>query len=207
MKGVSDCGSTNLCGILAYGSLIGDPGDEIAPTIERRIPCRTPFEVEFARSSDSRKGGPTLVPYEKGARVDAQILVVKLSIEDATNMLYRREVHKVGQRGVAYVSVKKASKNRVVIKTEKDFEGVGTVLYTSIGDNIEGLNAGKLAELAITSAKMLSDRKDGISYLMDAKKHGIKTVLSEQYEAEILRRTGAVDLAGAYALVRSMQGA
>ncbi len=53
-------------GILAYGSLIDDPGAEIEPVILRRIDCRTPFKVEFARASESRKGGPTLVPYDIG---------------------------------------------------------------------------------------------------------------------------------------------
>ena len=34
-------------GILAYGSLIGDPGPEIEPHMIRRIPCNTPFKVEL----------------------------------------------------------------------------------------------------------------------------------------------------------------
>jgi hypothetical protein len=64
-------------GILAYGSLIGDPGAEIEPHITRRISCRSPFKVEFARTSRTRKGGPTLVPYKDGSEVAAQILVVE----------------------------------------------------------------------------------------------------------------------------------
>ena len=35
--------------------------------ITRRISCRTPFNVEFARTSRTRKGGPTLVPYDDGS--------------------------------------------------------------------------------------------------------------------------------------------
>ena len=81
-------------GILAYGSLIGDPGPEIEPHITRRIACRTPFKVEFARTSRTRKGGPTLVPYEKGSPVAAQILVVNVSLKEATDWLYRRETRK-----------------------------------------------------------------------------------------------------------------
>ena len=47
---------TNSIGILAYGSLIQEPGCEIAPAIVRRISCRTPFKVEYARKSNSRNG-------------------------------------------------------------------------------------------------------------------------------------------------------
>jgi hypothetical protein len=53
-------------GILAFGSLIGNPGDEIAAleiAAERRHGVLTPFPVEFARSSTKRGGAPTLVPY------------------------------------------------------------------------------------------------------------------------------------------------
>src|SRR5438046_945771 len=37
--------------ILAYGSLIADPGIEIRPLIQAHIPTTTPFPVEFARWS------------------------------------------------------------------------------------------------------------------------------------------------------------
>jgi len=52
-------------GILAYGSLIEEPGKEIEPLIrERRKGIKTPFSIEFARSSSTRDGAPTLVPVE-----------------------------------------------------------------------------------------------------------------------------------------------
>ena len=89
-------------GILAYGSLIGDPGPEIEPHITRRISCRTPFKVEFARTSRARKGGPTLVPYKDGSEVAAQILVVDLSLKEATNRLYRRETRKADSN-ISYI--------------------------------------------------------------------------------------------------------
>jgi hypothetical protein len=86
-------------GILAYGSLICEPGPEIEPVIARRISCQTPFKVEFARTSKTRKGGPTLVPCDDGSQVAAQILVVQLPLKDATDRLYRREIRKVGTKG------------------------------------------------------------------------------------------------------------
>ena len=52
-------------GILAYGSLISSPGDEIASATTETIKnVQTPFRVEFARTSTSRAGAPTLVPAE-----------------------------------------------------------------------------------------------------------------------------------------------
>jgi hypothetical protein len=65
---------------VAYGSLISDPGDEIrSTTIETKKGVITPFKVEFARKSRSRKGAPTLVPVEQGgAQVSAWRWVKKL---------------------------------------------------------------------------------------------------------------------------------
>ena len=52
-----------MIGILAYGSLIDDPGREIEPLIIRRLKgVETPFQIEFARSSSTRDGAPTLIP-------------------------------------------------------------------------------------------------------------------------------------------------
>ncbi len=186
----------NAVGILAYGSLIGDAGAELEPAIVKRIDCRTPFKVEFARSSDSRNGAPTLVPYDNGTEVAAQVLVVNLTVSEATNRLYRRELHKVGE-ALLYDPSREATPNWVVIKTLRQFQGVDTVLYTSIGANIDNLSATKLAELAISSARELKDGSDGISYLMNAKKAGVTTLLSDAYEKEISRITGADGLSDA----------
>ncbi len=54
-------------GVLAYGSLIGDPGKELKPFIEDTVEdVTTPSRVEFARSSGTRDGGPTLIPVTTG---------------------------------------------------------------------------------------------------------------------------------------------
>ena len=50
-------------GILAYGSLIAEPGVEIGSLIVRRIDILTPFSVEYARFSATRGGRPTAVPH------------------------------------------------------------------------------------------------------------------------------------------------
>lgn len=188
-------------GILAYGSLIGDPGSEIEPHITRRISCRTPFNVEFARTSRTRNGGPTLVPYKDGSEVAAQILVVELSLKEATNRLYRRETRKADPN-ISYVPPKTVTPNTVLVESVRSFESVETVLYTKIGPNIEGPTATKLAELAVNSARTLQDGKDGISYLINAKSCGIQTPLSPDYEKEILRLTGTDSLEAALSSTR-----
>ena len=53
-------------GILAFGSMAGEPGAELAGAVTRRIAVQTPFAVEFARSSRTRDGAPTLVPVREG---------------------------------------------------------------------------------------------------------------------------------------------
>ena len=52
-----------MIGILAYGSLIDDPGREIEPLIISGIKeVDTPFRIEFARASRTRDGAPKLIP-------------------------------------------------------------------------------------------------------------------------------------------------
>jgi hypothetical protein len=189
-------------GILAYGSLIGEPGREIESHITRRISCRTPFKVEFARTSRTRNGGPTLVPYDTGAQVAAQILVVDLPLKEAMDRLYRRETRKIGTN-TSYVPPKVATPNMVVVETISPFESIDAVLYTRIGANIEGLTATRLAELAVESARVRQDGSDGISYLMNSKKCGIQTPLSPDYEKEILRLADTDSLEAALASTRA----
>jgi len=86
----------NNIGILAYGSLIDCPGQEIQAVIANRVEgVKTPFKVEFARRSLRRDGAPTLVPVEEGGVcVKAVILVLEehISEKEAKNMLYRRKL-------------------------------------------------------------------------------------------------------------------
>ena len=176
-------------GILAYGSLIDNPGKEIEPLIIDRINCKTPFKVEFARTSSSRGGAPTLIPFETGNEVNAVILVLENSTDlaHAKSILWRRERHKFD--GKNYVDIVNPTLNQVVVLSVKDFEGVETVIYTSIGKNIEGeVNAEKLSQLAIASilSEAGDEKQDGIRYLLDAKNNSIVTRLSPQYEQLIL---------------------
>lgn len=80
-------------GILAYGSLIDEPGEEVAgATIRTTANVLTPFSIEFARQSRSRGGAPTLVPVAQGgSAVQGRVFVLDVPEDEATNLLWRRE--------------------------------------------------------------------------------------------------------------------
>lgn len=190
-------------GILAYGSVIDDPGEEIEAATLRRVDAVTPFSVEFARSSSSRAGAPTLVPVKDGgSHVNAKIFVVNLTEVGAGSMLWRRETGQVGS-GKTYVRPQTQSANHVLIERFGGLGEIDSVVYTNIAANITPLTAKNLASLAIKSARALDDGRDGISYLINAKKCGIKTVLSDEYEAEIKAEVGAANLEEALGKIRA----
>lgn len=114
-----------IVGILAYGSLISNPGCEInMHRIGTIYNVTTPFPVEFARKSNKRNSAPTLVPFKDGGQVKGQIFVMNLCLEEAANVLYRREINKVcklkhtydkDKRGISEINSKK-----IKWKSEKD---------------------------------------------------------------------------------------
>lgn len=204
----------NEVAILAYGSLQGDPGWELAQLIERRIvDVLTPFEVEFARSSGSRKGAPTLVPVPdgQGGRLRAQLLVLKpdVDVKTARNLLYRREIHKVGDAELTYdEAVQRGRPGAVLVRELQDLAGIPVVLYTELKANIPvvrtektpEIKAQKLARLAVESltSETYARGTDGIRYLADAITNGIQTPLTLHYRSAILALAGdAPDLATA----------
>lgn len=194
---------TGTVGILAYGSLLEDPGAEIKKaTVSTESGIITPFKVEFARTSTKRGGAPTLVPIKSGGEVNAKILVVDVPLAEAKNRLYRRERNEFGS-DLVYSEPKTITANTIVIRTLTDFGGIGTVIYTEIAPTIDPLTAEKLAELAIASARVQGDGRDGITYLIDAMRNGIETPLTPAYAAEIKRRMGAASLEEALAKARA----
>lgn len=191
-------------GILAYGSLIDDPGTELGAVVtEVRRDILTPFRVEYARASRKRDGGPTLVPLDAGGPVRAALLVLKpgVTIPQATDMLYRREIGRVGS-SKSYTPT--TGPNAVQVKRLANVLGVATVLYTSIPGNITPLNPKELARRAIESARGAAgaDQQDGISYLRRAIENGIETPMTPNYVKEILAITGTEDLQAAWASIR-----
>jgi hypothetical protein len=185
-------------GILAFGSLIGDLGAEISAlevAVERRRGVLTPFPIEFARSSTKRGGAPTLVPHRLGAPVKAEIIVVEAAEQLAKDALWRRETDNLNSKD-GYRERKNPNKNTLIIKSLTNLEGLPLVLVACFAATIEHPTATHLAELAIQSAQDRTVRpgRDGISYLIEAKRHEIVTPLSPNYEREILRITGKATL-------------
>src|SRR5690349_8182402 len=182
-------------GILAFGSIADKPGTELAAATTRRIEVETPFAVEFARSSRTRDGAPTLVPVsEGGAHVSATVLVLadSVAVAKAYAMLYERET---GRR------LDINNRSRVAWIAElPNFANTSTCLYTALGANIRPLNAEKLAKLAVLSAAAPAGAKhrDGISYLQEQKNRGLVTPLMPAYEEAVLAVTGARDLDDAW---------
>ena len=118
-------------GILAYGSLIDDPGYEISDLIIDRIKCVTPFSIEFARLSSSRDEAPTLVPVASGGKqVGAIILVLKEDIPKpvAESLLWNRERHKIGSTQT-YSRPSNPKKNAILIESLSNYMEVETVLH------------------------------------------------------------------------------
>ena len=188
-------------GIFGFGSLIADPGEELANATVSRLEAKTPFAIEYAHSSThTRSGAPTLVPVKSGgAKVKAIIFVLKDSISDqeAADILYRRETRQIGS-GKAYKPPSKPGPNTVLVATAPNVKGVAKVLYTDFPDSGKLVNptAKQLAELAVGSArsKDVPEGMDGISYLMNAKNAGIITPLTADYEKEILKLTDTASL-------------
>lgn len=202
------CNSKEKIGILAYGSLITDPGAELLPLIRFRIKTETPFPVEYGRISQSRGGAPTLVPHPVGAPVHAELLVLddSISIEQARDILFRREIHRVGSDRVYTPS---EDPNRVRVRTYTDCPWVEAVLYTDFNDGGKTAApvAAELARAAIDSVRQAREvGGDGISYLIQACDSGINTPLTRAYIEEILKQSGAGSLSEALDAIGRLVG-
>lgn len=188
-------------GILAFGSVVEEPGAELETVVTRRIEVQTPFPVEFARSSRTRDGAPTLVPVDMGgAHIPALVCALdeSVTVADARAILYRRETRRPNDaRTVALVDL---------IAELPSFGGMSVCIYAALEANITPpLTAEKLADLAVRSAlgPAGANRRDGISYLQQQKRRGIETPLMRPYEEAVLARTNARDLDEAWRRVRS----
>jgi hypothetical protein len=196
-----DC--CHLIGILAFGSLIQDPGMELEARIVMRIKTLTPFPVEYARTSGKTRGGaPTLVPHGGGSSVSAEIFVLDddIPVSEARDMLWRRETRKTA--GEKYAA-EGASANSVLVR-EIDTPWVSTVLYTdfSAAGKMDNPTAEELARRAIQSVAKADEGQDGISYLMNAITCGIETPLTPAYRDEILKQTETKSLQEALTMAK-----
>jgi len=213
-----------MIGILAYGSLITHPGQEISSVLDHVIPdVMTPFPVEYARKSGTRAGAPTLVPVPIGCGtpVKAVVLVLKKYTrkKKAQNFLYRRELHQEGDLKVIYDDqAQRQKRDALVIETMKNQFGLSVIYYTALKPNFtEILDANRtqedkaelLARAAIDSVTQETYAKemDGIQYLADNIEAGVVTVLTEVYAQAILSKVGIVsNLGQASGLIAQQKG-
>jgi len=115
------------------------------------------------------------------------------------DMLYRREINRVGETDMVYDKARQQQKrDPVLIKTMLGLAGVSCVLYTYLKPNLDIVldnnradaeKAAHLADLAVRSvaAETYSEGRDGIRYLADAIRNGIRTPLTELYRQAVLR--------------------
>jgi hypothetical protein len=168
--------------IMAYGSLITQPGAGLKPLIVQRIPCPTPFRVEYGRASRKWGGGPVLVPHRAGGPVNGQLLVLQrgVSLGQAVELLAEREGLPSG-RGV--VEVADAGLR----------EGLA-VIAASLPRNLPAPDMAplRLAERAVASTS--NGPLNGIAYLAQAVAAGIETPATVAYVAAVLALTGAASL-------------
>lgn len=198
-----------MIGILAYGSLITHPGQEIESVLDHVIPdVMTSFPVEYARRSRSRAGAPTLVPVPigGGTPVKAVVLVLKKYTrkKKAQNFLYRRELHQEGDLKVIYDDqAQRQKRDALVIETMKNQFGLSVIYYTALKPNFTEIldtkltqeqKAELLARAAIDSVTQGTYAKemDGLQYLADNIEAGVVTVLTEVYAQAILSKVGIV---------------
>ena len=197
--------------ILAYGSLIPNPGDELKKHITQVIHnVETPFNIEFSRTSKTRNNAPTLAVVEGyGSKVKGGLLELNQDIDlvNAESMLWRRETWEINSQK-NYSPPQVVTVNTMVVERVYKFHGFDIVLYTKLGENLPNTNAKDLAKLAIASAKSESgnQKRDGISYLIDVIAYGISTPLMAEYEYEILRQTKSKNLNDAYQNSRAEAG-
>lgn len=185
-------------GILAFGSLIRDPG-ALAPYIVATRIVTTPFPVEFARSSRSRGGAPTLVPVDgRGSRVQARVFELRpgISRAQAQTLLWQREIHQ-HDRSATYARPQHPGVNSVVVDALEPFDGLACALYTRIQANLATATPDELARRALASVRAMRTAGDAISYLIEAIADGIVTPKSDAYRACVLTLSGQTSLEAA----------
>lgn len=186
-------------GILAFGSLIDDPGDELQSVIdERKEGVITPFNIEYGRKSSKRGNAPTLIPVSTGGqKVKATLLILReeLTLEEVKNRLYRRETNNVGTNW-SYTERKNPTPNQLLIQEHTDINDVRVYLTANYGCNLAEITPDILADLAIESFKSneVEKGRDGITYLKNNIDNKIITPLTEKYRNSILKKMKANSL-------------
>lgn len=184
--------SPSQMAILAYGSLLSEPGEELAGLLGEQIDdMETPFPIELARACSCRDRAPTLAPVERGgASVRGALLLASPSASESAliDALWRRETRTERRDEETSPDGKDLLIRRA--QSLEEAHGLKRVFYAHLKANIDDRRPEHLAEMAIESARAEAGqrREDGIAYLIDLKAEGISTPLLPAYENEILRR-------------------
>ena len=124
------------------------------------------------------------------------------SLRDAQTLVWRRELDRTDGE---YNPSSSPGPNKVRVEpVDARVDGFDVILAVRIGRNIDDLNGERLAELAIESARneVGVQRRDGISYLIQAKEYGVETPLLDSYEAAIKQQLGVASLADAWKILQ-----
>jgi hypothetical protein len=196
-KKIADIKLGNV-GILLYGPMLDNLSSEIKVSLKNHIShISTPFKVELARKNTDLGGAPELVPVSSGGtHVDGDLLIFKdyITEQQAMDMLYRMENNLEGT-GKIHKKLSHSTSTNLEIKSLNNFYGIDKVFYPSIRRNINQITPEKLAKLTMDSVINTDEKEpDGFTYLMNLRKHNIKTPMSEAIEEEILNQTASNSL-------------
>jgi hypothetical protein len=168
--------------ILAYGSLISEPGPGLRPLIVDRVPCLTPFPVEFGRASQRWGGGPVLVPHADGGPVAGRLLVLHpaIGLGRAVDLLAAREGLSSGA-GVI----------------EVDMPGPLMVIAAALPRNLPAPEVRPPALARRAASSVSAGPRNGVAYLRIVMDAGVSTPLTARYADAVLALSGAETLEGA----------
>jgi hypothetical protein len=192
-------------GLLRYGTLDESSDAEfrdlVLDTVTEDI--TTPFEVDLVRCCHARAGGPVLAPVDTGgAKVPARLVLLKRGVDAkrVMKLLLQQETRVLHD----YPRVGITSVEDIDVLELVNFHGLPLVFYVRFRPSVEPLDPMQLATLAIESAKHIkTGDRDGISYLIEITKTGIKTPLIDSYRNAILKKTGCGNLEQALKFVRT----
>lgn len=167
--------STRRIAVLAYGSLIHQPGNELDELVRARRPARTPFRVEYGRVSERWGGGPVLVPHPAGANVNGVLLLLRdeVSLGEAVDVLARRE-------GTDPKHIVEAMLGPGV-----------TALVADLPHNLDEREMAPRALAARAIESVGAGSRNGVAYLRAALRSGVDTPLTLAYAREVCAAVGA----------------
>ncbi|MBU4502272.1 MAG: hypothetical protein KKA79_06755 [Nanoarchaeota archaeon] len=171
--------------ILAYGSLIWEPGEEIKQHIIAVVDCITPFNVEYAqRSYKSRGGAPTLTKISGiGNKTRAKLLVLDYhNTIEGKKKVYSLICQRENTPKKEWNDEAEPPKP-IYITNLEDYDSVFYCAFKGEPENtITSENLVNWAkESVIACNKEGKIENNGVRYLINCYKNGVVTPLTEEY--------------------------